>query len=101
MSSRRSRSGGTSIETVLIRKNRSWRSLPSRRATSGRRLVDEMRRKSTGTALAAPTHRALLEHAAELRLELRRHLRDLGEEERAPVRLPAQPGFVVGGAREG
>src|SRR5437773_2490743 len=57
MSSRRSRSGGTSIETVLIRKNRSWRRRPSRRAASGLRFVDEMRRKSTGTALAAPTRR--------------------------------------------
>src|SRR5438309_1540253 len=57
MSSRRSRSGGTSMETVLIRKNRSWRRRPSRRAASGLRFVDEMRRKSTGTALAAPTRR--------------------------------------------
>src|SRR5437870_144633 len=57
MSSRRSRRGGTSIEPVLIRTNRFWRSLPSRRATPWPRLLAEVKRKSTGPALAAPARR--------------------------------------------
>src|SRR5256886_6390038 len=67
-------------------------------APVGRRDEAEIHRDGPGGA--HPAHRALLEHAEELRLELRRHLRDLVEEERAPVRLLEKAGFVVGGARE-
>src|SRR3989449_9979774 len=48
-----------------------------------RRDEAEVHRDSFGGS--HPAHGAFLEHAEELRLELRRHLRDLVEEERAPV----------------
>ena len=49
---------------------------------------------------AEPPHRAVLEHPQELGLEIRRHLGDLVEEQRAPVRLLEQPRLVRGGAGE-
>src|SRR5260370_564078 len=57
MSSRRSRSDGTWMDTVLMRKKRSWRRRPSLSAVSGLRFVEEIRRKSTGVAFGPPSRR--------------------------------------------
>ncbi len=69
MSSRRSRSGGRRISTVLRRNSRSWRNRPA--ATSSRRsaLVAEMMRTSTVRVLrrADALELAGLQHAQQLR----------------------------------
>src|SRR3989441_475256 len=65
------------------------------------RRRDEAEVHRDGFGGAHPAHGTLLEHAEELRLELRGHLRDLVEEKRAPVRLLEQASLVAGGARKG
>src|SRR3989449_7391709 len=65
------------------------------------RRRDEAEVHRGGLCGAHPAHGTLLEHAEELRLELRGHLRDLVEEKRAPVRLLEQARLVAGGARKG
>jgi hypothetical protein len=66
-------------------------------------LVEQMRRKSTGTCARAaqPPHLAVLQHAEELGLQVHRHLGDLVEQHRALVGFLEETGLVGGGAGEG
>jgi hypothetical protein len=62
--------------------------------------ADEAKVDGDDLGAPQPTHGALLEHAQELGLEIHRHLGDLVEQERAPVRLLDQPGLVRRGPGE-
>ena len=91
MSSRRSRSGGSSISIVLRRNNRSWRKRFSSASCSADTLVAATTRTSIGTGLLAPTgtHLALLERGQQLGLKMERQVADLVEEQRAVDRRPS------------
>ncbi len=102
MSSLRSRSGGTRSVIVLMRKYRSSRSLPSRSAVSRSMLVAQMRRKSTCTRRSLPIGRYSRSCSTrkQLRLQVRRHLADLVEQQRAALGHLEEADLVGVGAGE-
>ena len=87
MSSRRSRSGGRWISTVLSRYSRSSRKRPAAtsRAQVGVRRRDDAHVDAARARRADALDLAALQHAQQLRLLRQRHVADLVEEERAPV----------------
>ena len=87
MSSRRSRSGGTSIGTTSSRYNRSSRSVPAATALRGLAMGrgDHADVDGALAGRADGPHRAGLEHAQQLRLQRDRHLGELVEQQRAAV----------------
>ena len=93
MSSRRSRSGGTSMGKTLRRKKRSLRKRPSAIAAWRSRLVAAITRTSRANRLVAadPLELAFLQHAQQRHLDVGRQLADLVEEDRAAAR-PARSG---------
>ena len=87
MSSRRSRSGGSSISIVFRRNSRSWRKRFSSASLSVDTLVAATTRTSIGTGLfdADRDDLALLERGQQLGLQMKRQIPDLVEEQGALV----------------
>ena len=87
MSSRRSRSGGTSMGKMFRRKKRSDRNAPRRTSSARSRLVAAITRAfdAHGLRAADALELLLLQHAQQLDLRVERQLADLVEEDRAVV----------------
>ena len=100
MSSRRSRSGGSTISIVLSRNSRSCRKRPAATSASMSALVADRMRTSTRRVRDDPrrSNSPAGDHAQQLGLLRRRHVRDFVEEQRAAVGQ-LEPSHAIGCAR--